>query len=143
MREFTPEEKKLIVNTEITESCFDFEEDRENRICLPDWEGSDAYTSPIGYLYHHIAWHCEALRQAYVSLKDEIYFNALVRLLPNSYKVVNLCAEQEKKDFCKYKHKVSGKKCLLTLSVRRAMLFRVMRCILATSATVSRCEVKL
>ena len=90
MRTFTTEEKELIVNTPITTESFDFEEDRENRICLPDWEGSDAYTSPIGYLYHHIVWHCEALRQAYVARKDEIYFNALVRLLPNSYKVVKL-----------------------------------------------------
>ena len=90
MRDFTPEEKELIINTRITKDCFDFEEDRKNHINLPDYEGSDAYVIPIGYTYQTIAWKCESLRQAYINTKDEKYFNALVRLLPNSYKVVKL-----------------------------------------------------
>ena len=90
MRDFTPEEKELIINTTITEDCFDFEEDRKNHVNLPDHEGSDAYVIPIGYTYQTIAWKCESLRQAYIATKYEKYFNALVCLLPNSYKVVKL-----------------------------------------------------
>ena len=91
MRDFTPEERELIINTRITEDSFDFEEDRKNHINLPDHNGSDAYVIPIGYTYQTIAWKCESLRQAYIATKYEKYFTALVRLLPNSYKVVKLC----------------------------------------------------
>lgn len=82
--------KELIVNTPITEDCFDFEEDKTNRICLPDHEGSDAYVIPISYTYQSIAWHAESLREAYLYTKEEKYYDALIRLLPNSYKVVKL-----------------------------------------------------
>ena len=90
MRDFTPEEKELIINTRITEDCFDFKEDEDNEIDLPDYNGSDAYVIPIGYTYQTIAWKCESLRKAYINIKNEKYFNALVYLLPNSYKVVKL-----------------------------------------------------
>ncbi len=90
MRGFTQEEKNLIVNTPITIDCFDFEEDRTNRNYLPEHEGSDAYVIPITYTYQSIAWQAESLREAYLCTKEEKYFDALVRLLPNSYKVVKL-----------------------------------------------------
>ena len=105
MREFTPEEKELIVNTSITEDVFDLTD-----FCELDAIDCVARSfSPI-YDLHCIAESCDHIRELYKITKDERLFTELVRLLPNSYKVVNLCAEQEKKDFCKYKHEVSGKK---------------------------------
>lgn len=104
MRNFTPEEKELIVNTSITEDVFDLTD-----FCELDAIDCVARSfSPI-YDLHCIAESCDHIRELYKITKDERLFTELVRLLPSSYKVVNLCAEQGKKDFCKYKHNVSGK----------------------------------
>lgn len=106
MRDFTPEEKELIVNTPITVDSFEF----NKYLPMPYSYINDESETDLKNVYYHIAWSCERLRQNYLETRDPEYEEQLLRLLPNSYKVVNLCAEQEKKDFCKYKHKVSGKK---------------------------------
>ena len=99
MRNFTPEEKELIVNTSITEDVFDLTD-----FCELDAIDCVARSfSPI-YDLHCIAESCDHIRELYKITKDERLFTELVRLLPNSYKVVNLCAER--KDICKAKHMV-------------------------------------
>lgn len=107
MRDFTPEEKELIVNTPITVDSFEF----NKYLPMPYSYINDESETDLENVYYHIAWSCECLRQNYLETRDSEYEEQLLRLLPNSYKVVNLCAEQKKKkDFCKYKHKVLGKK---------------------------------
>ena len=83
MREFTAEEKELIVNTLITQKCFDMDNFSElQELCgvgyyvLNNWES--------------LCLDFEKIRQKYLETKDERYFTELVRLLPNSYKVVKL-----------------------------------------------------
>jgi hypothetical protein len=97
MREFTPEEKELIVNTPINKSCFDMN-GFLNVDCFEDLEygTQDLWVQTISCL--------ERMRKSYLETKNEYYFTELVRLLPNSYKVVNLCGER--KDVCKGKHQV-------------------------------------
>lgn len=117
MRNFTPEEKELIVNTEITPDCFEkwedyhYEEIELEHFPHPHIEGQFCTIAlyPTS-CFESMARDCEVVRRKYLQTKNEHYFDILIRLLPNSYKVVNLCAEQEKKDLCKYKHEVSGKK---------------------------------
>ncbi len=85
MRDFTPEEKELIVNTPITESCFDL-----TAFCeLDEIDCVSKSFSPI-YDLHCIVESCDHLRVLYKINKDERLFTELIRLLPNSYKVVKL-----------------------------------------------------
>lgn len=76
MRDFTPEEKQLIVNTEITVDCFD----------LSKFEGR----AHSHYRFDELIEHLELLRFSYLQTEDEGYFNDLITMLPNSYKVVKL-----------------------------------------------------
>jgi hypothetical protein len=111
MREFTPEEKELIVNTEITPDCFEkwedykYEEIKVKNFSYPSekWKDCTILLYPTT-LYESIIRDCEVVRRKYLETKNEHYFDILVRMLPNSYKVVNLCVE--KKDICKAKHMV-------------------------------------
>ena len=85
MRDFTLEEKELIINTPITEDCFDIEDRcvfRIDTLC-------QFCETNIDFLFE-IVTACETLRQKYNETKDERCFIELVRLLPNSYKVVKL-----------------------------------------------------
>ena len=82
MRDFTPEEKELIINTRITEDCFEIGE----RITFNYERMVNSYFDFWDFLILHL----ETLQEQYKRTKDEQYFNALVRLLPNSYKVVKL-----------------------------------------------------
>ena len=86
MRDFTPEEKELIVNTPITIKNFDFNHDMPT----PYEYINDKSTTDLENVYYHIAWVCEYLRQTFQETKDPEYLEELVRLLPNSYKVVKL-----------------------------------------------------
>ena len=80
MRDFTPEEKELIVNTPITIECFDFD----------NFEDVIAEPLIISGVWKNYLFTFETVRQKYNETKDEQYFIELVRLLPNSYKVVKL-----------------------------------------------------
>jgi hypothetical protein len=88
MRDFTPEEKELIASTPITKECFDFENQDKHAMRLGFGNDPDFYT--IKKAWNQVFWICDDLRQLYLNTKDERYFIELVRLLPGSYKVVNL-----------------------------------------------------
>ena len=75
MRDFTPEEKELIINTRITEDCFDV---------------TDVPLKSNLRVVSTISIMLEDVRREYLQTKDEQYFIELVHLLPNSYKVVKL-----------------------------------------------------
>lgn len=87
---FTPEEKELIVNTPITVNCFEkpsfnYDDFSEETLMNQDLIGSDLWV-----WNHELIQHLERLRKEYLENKDERVFEMLVRLLPNSYKVVKL-----------------------------------------------------
>lgn len=86
MRDFTPEEKKLIINTPITKECFEF----DHRMPIPYSYLGDESSTDLESMYNHLAFVCEHLRETYNETGDEDYFTELVRLLPASYKVVKL-----------------------------------------------------
>ena len=88
MREFTQEEKELIVNIPITKDCFDFE--NQDRFAMKLGFGNDPQYYTIKRAWCQVYWICEELRNAYNITRNEEYFIELVRLLPNSYKIVNL-----------------------------------------------------
>ena len=85
MRDFTPEEKELIVNTKITLDCFG--------LCESALKGFELFNNvwlfPF-YYWRDLIKHCEYLRVRYKETGDERIFTELVRLLPASYKVVKL-----------------------------------------------------
>ena len=81
MRNFTPEEKELIINTPITRDCFDI---NYEQLPLIEKELTDKVCGTI-----------ECYRKAVKcarrnSKRRNETFDLLVRLLPNSYKVVKL-----------------------------------------------------
>ena len=97
MRDFTPEEKELIVNTEITPDCFEkwedyhYEEINLEHFPHPHIEGQ--FCTIVLYptsCFESMARDCEVVRRKYLQTKNEHYFDILVRLLPYSYKVVKL-----------------------------------------------------
>lgn len=97
MREFTNKEKELMVNTPITRECFDMTDFR-------DFESISERTHILihnSYAFEVVIDACEALRKMYKTMYKvnldtgekepmEYYFTELIRLLPNSYKVVKL-----------------------------------------------------
>lgn len=86
MRDFTLEEKELIASTPITADCFEF----EHSVMIPYSYLNDESSTDLESMYYHLAFVCEHLRETYNETGDEDYFTELVRLLPNSYKVVKL-----------------------------------------------------
>ena len=99
MRDFTPEEKELIINTPI--DCEDLSilgYDDENftdflySVGVKTDEEGAYYISADSLSTNLRIWLevLEQLRCKYLETKDERYFIELVRLLPNSYKVVKL-----------------------------------------------------
>lgn len=83
---FTQEEKELITNTPITIKSFDF----NHNLPTPYEYINDESITDLENVYYHIAWVCEYQRQTFQETKDPEYLEELVRLLPNSYKVVKL-----------------------------------------------------
>ena len=86
MREFTPEEEELIINTPITVESFDF----NKTLPIPYEYINDESQPDLDNVYYHVAWVCEYLRRTFQETKDPCYLEELVSLLPNSYKVVKL-----------------------------------------------------
>lgn len=83
MRDFTQEEKELILNTPINRmNCFDMSEFTDLYI--------DIEFGSIKEQWLQIVKMLEALRIRCLKTKDEELFIEFVRLLPNSYKVVKL-----------------------------------------------------
>ena len=88
MRKFTEEEKELIINTEITELCFDFDYTNGfNREYALD-NGCIVYSLKL--VWSDLLESLNFMRKDYIKTKDERIFTELVRLLPASYKVVKL-----------------------------------------------------
>lgn len=87
MRDFTPEEKELIASTPITAECFE-----SNAEILPLNVRLQAIPNNIDTkdVYENMMYWLDIIRSEYILTKDERYFTELVRLLPNSYKVVKL-----------------------------------------------------
>jgi hypothetical protein len=86
MRDFTPEEKELIINTPILMDCFEMNGFRNvNPFEVFDRNGEDS-----AYTWEWFLTYLEELRLAYLETKKERFFIELVRLLPKSYKVVKL-----------------------------------------------------
>ncbi len=91
----TEEEKQLIINTPIDESCFEkwkdyhYEEVRVEHFNYPTekWKSCTLCLYPTS-IYESIIRDCEAIRRKYLETGDEHYFDMLIHLLPNSYKVV-------------------------------------------------------
>ena len=93
----TEEEKQLIVNTPINESCFEkwedyhYEEIRLENFEHPTKKGRKCtlclYPTTLD---ENIIRDCEEIRQKYIETKIEHYFDILVCLLPRSYKVVKI-----------------------------------------------------
>lgn len=89
----TDEEKRLIVNTPIDESCFEkwedyhYEEIRVENFEYPTEKGRKCtvYLYPTT-LNESIIRNCEVIRLKYIKTKNEHYFDMLVHLLPKSYK---------------------------------------------------------
>ena len=98
MRDFTPEEKELIINTPLTIDCFEtwndyhYEQVRLENFHHPVLEKGKTCTAifyPTKIMESHINC-CEEVRTKYLETKNEHYFDILIHLLPNSYKVVKL-----------------------------------------------------
>lgn len=81
MRDFTPEEKELIVNTEITPDVFN----------IPK---TDISCTTLNYI-SQLEQRRKEMVTGYQPRGIDTEFDILVRLLPNSYKVVNLCTESK------------------------------------------------
>ena len=81
MRDFTPEEKELIINTKITIDCFDI---NYEQLPLIEKELTDKVCRTIEY--YRKAVKCARKN----SKRRNETFDLLIRLLPNSYKVVKL-----------------------------------------------------
>lgn len=90
IRLFSPEEKELIVNTPITIECFvkptfSYDDFSEEYLVY-----NDIIASELWVWNHELITHLDKLRKMYLEYKDERIFEMLIRLLPNSYKVVKL-----------------------------------------------------
>lgn len=93
----TEEEKQLIINTPIDETCFEkwqdykYEEVEINNFDYPDEKrrfcSIKLYPTSI---YESLIRDCEVIRRKYLETKNEHYLDMLVHLLPNTYKVVKL-----------------------------------------------------
>ena len=96
MRDFTEEEKEKIISTPITMECFDkwldyhYEEIKVEHFPRGNGKTCTVLLYPTS-LYESLIEDCEVIRRKYLETKNKHYFDVLVRLLPNSYKVVDLC----------------------------------------------------
>ena len=83
MRAFTQEEKELIISTPITREVFDM----TNYNIVPVDERMNNE-----WFWNRLVEKCEFLRSMCKGRCSDIYFIELIRLLPNSYRIVNLCS---------------------------------------------------
>lgn len=88
MRDFTPEEKELIINKEITMECFD----------LSKTSNFNYYNCGLAMqkIIDQLEWQRKICKKIFDNYEITNYekqdaFNNFVVMLPNSYKVVKLC----------------------------------------------------
>lgn len=84
MREFTPEEKELIINTPINRDCFG------NCERMSGWVKDDRTIFILDQTEDYYFRFLDAMRLEYKSFRRKGLFEKLVSLLPSSYKVVKL-----------------------------------------------------
>jgi len=87
MRDFTPEEKELIINTEITMDCFDLSKTSNFKY----YNCGDAMKNII----YQLEWQRRICKKTFYNYEITYYekqdaFNNFVVMIPNSYKVVKL-----------------------------------------------------
>lgn len=87
MRDFTEKEKELIANTPITLDCFDMQGFDEKMFARNKESGLEM---TLLFYWQSIVNFFDIIRRKYLETEDERYFTELVRLLPSSYKIVNL-----------------------------------------------------
>lgn len=90
MREFTKEEKELIINTQITQKCFERPTFNYDDMADENYFNSQIIGDLLFEWNHNLLYVLENLRQKYLLIHDERIFEELVLLLPSSYKVVKL-----------------------------------------------------
>lgn len=93
----TGEEKKLIAETPITMDCFmQWEDYHYEEIVVKGFQhplekmGRCTVRLYPTTLYESIIKDCEVIRRKYIETKNEHYLDILLKILPNSYKVVKL-----------------------------------------------------
>lgn len=91
MREFTDKEKEIIIKTPILKESFDMH-GMEN---INPFEIFGRKDCNLNVQFELFLTYLEELRHAYKETKNEKYFDALVRMLPISYKPVNLLSERK------------------------------------------------
>lgn len=95
MRDFTPEEKELIVNTPITVDCFEkweiyeYEEIKIEHFPHPYDVGEVCtYRLYPTSCFESLVKECEAIRWKYLETRNEHFWDILIHILPNSYKEI-------------------------------------------------------
>lgn len=88
------EEINLIASTPITMDCFEMD-DFESVDYIRDSAGFDVKLTTQN-TWNGLIKDSEALRQKYNETKDKRYLKELIRLLPNSYKVIKNMTDEEK-----------------------------------------------
>ena len=86
MRKYTEEEIKVITETPITMDCFEM----DDLSCPILSNDIDKCSDVIQFVWKPLIFSLERLRRLYNETKDKRYWKELIRLLPNSYKVVKL-----------------------------------------------------
>lgn len=84
----TKEEINLIASTPITMDCFEMDDFNKSVMIEDTSENRDDVG--MNCLWDNLIYCLEQLRQSYNETKDKRYLKELIRLLPNSYKVVEL-----------------------------------------------------
>ena len=87
MKRFNYKEIEKITSTPITRDLFDIETYHNIGVV---YNGKGEVILDSDTLWNKIIDCCELLRKMYVETKQRKYFDELVRLLPNSYNLVNL-----------------------------------------------------
>ena len=82
MRDFTQEEKELIVNTPITKDCFDVEQPGS-------WVRGEDSIYVIDLTENSFFSFLEAIRREYTLTKVELYFEELVHFFPPHFFVAS------------------------------------------------------
>lgn len=83
MKDFTTEEKELIVNTPIIMDCFEMDDFAES-VMIED-NSEDRNDVNMNCLWDNLIYCLEQLRETYNETKDKRYWKELIRLLPESW----------------------------------------------------------
>ena len=85
MRDFTPEEKELIINTPITEDCFDLSKTHHIKCYGVNMDKIISLLETQRLFCKSMVNDCE-----WTDYQRNAFLESLIVMLPNSYKVVKL-----------------------------------------------------